>query len=825
VNHRITTVVLAAALAASSVAAQPCAPNWLPLTPEQGTVGVGGVVRAITTWDPDGPGPQSEWLVAAGERLIPNTTPLDIAAFDGTEWRSLGATFSTNFVIRALATYQGRLIVAGEFTSLNGEPVAGIASYDGQTWRPLAEGLSIAGGAPSTVLSLVVHDGLLYAGGQFNRAGTLPAASLAAWDGTQWQVPAFDSNTSLPRINALFSYNNALIVGATQGQALTAMGLPNLTLGRWTGTQWQALTASTANVTGTVNAIETDGTNLLVGGMTPFGSTSLIRIAASNGFITSLLGTQYGPIVAMRRVPTGVAFASIAPQTVQSSMHVISGTTPATYQTGTTPVFALGEFRQNLVAGGNFITISNTPARGIAVFLTDQSWRAIGSGLQPPLTPSTASTPIINDVFSDNQFDYYGGNFLGLAGNYTANFAAQSRSTGQWVQLPPPNGVIQRFQLLDLDGPGPEGPRLVAGMGFGGGNFVPVGIRSFDGESWRDEMGPLLGTPNTSIGILAVTVHQGNLVASGLFSSVNSVAMNTIARRINGTWEAMGVLPVGSTVRDLRVFEGQLFAIGNFSSTLTNIIRWNGSTWLSEGINTTLFGWRLAEFEGRLIASFSGSANGATGTIYERVNGTWRIMGNTDFALPLTVIDRSLYAGYRRWNGRSFQPSVGVGTAPVPRAVVRNLAGDRTYAGSSTASVFFRTVPTPIVTPAFTSPAQVVQACPQSDVTLTVNVTLLPDQQIAWRRNGVILDPADYIGARSPSLTIPLATSQDTGTYDAIGIGPCGGTSSNPITLTVTPSACTPICGDIDFNNNDVFPEDQDVIDFFRVLSGGACPL
>ncbi|MFN7614405.1 MAG: hypothetical protein ACK5P8_04330, partial [Phycisphaerae bacterium] len=30
-------------------------------------------------------------------------------------------------------------------------------------------------------------------------------------------------------------------------------------------------------------------------------------------------------------------------------------------------------------------------------------------------------------------------------------------------------------------------------------------------------------------------------------------------------------------------------------------------------------------------------------------------------------------------------------------------------------------------------------------------------------------------------------------------------------------------CNDIDFNNNDVFPEDQDVIDFFNVLAGGAC--
>jgi hypothetical protein len=30
-------------------------------------------------------------------------------------------------------------------------------------------------------------------------------------------------------------------------------------------------------------------------------------------------------------------------------------------------------------------------------------------------------------------------------------------------------------------------------------------------------------------------------------------------------------------------------------------------------------------------------------------------------------------------------------------------------------------------------------------------------------------------------------------------------------------------CNDIDFNNNGVFPEDQDVIDFFNVLAGGEC--
>jgi hypothetical protein len=34
----------------------------------------------------------------------------------------------------------------------------------------------------------------------------------------------------------------------------------------------------------------------------------------------------------------------------------------------------------------------------------------------------------------------------------------------------------------------------------------------------------------------------------------------------------------------------------------------------------------------------------------------------------------------------------------------------------------------------------------------------------------------------------------------------------------------TPACNDLDFNNNGVFPEDADVVDFFDVLAGGDCP-
>ena len=41
-----------------------------------------------------------------------------------------------------------------------------------------------------------------------------------------------------------------------------------------------------------------------------------------------------------------------------------------------------------------------------------------------------------------------------------------------------------------------------------------------------------------------------------------------------------------------------------------------------------------------------------------------------------------------------------------------------------------------------------------------------------------------------------------------------------------TPATCDVVegCNDIDFNNNGVFPEDPDVLDFFNVLAGGNCP-
>ncbi|MFY7895984.1 MAG: immunoglobulin domain-containing protein [Phycisphaerales bacterium] len=113
-------------------------------------------------------------------------------------------------------------------------------------------------------------------------------------------------------------------------------------------------------------------------------------------------------------------------------------------------------------------------------------------------------------------------------------------------------------------------------------------------------------------------------------------------------------------------------------------------------------------------------------------------------------------------------------------------------------------------------------------------------------------------GATGPVLTITNSTAAVNGSY-TLTVTPvdaslfCGPESTFPIPVTVerfcdsidfnnnfvfpedqdvvdfltvfAGGVCsTAVCNDIDFNNNDIFPEDQDVIDFFNVLAGSTCP-
>jgi hypothetical protein len=170
--------------------------------------------------------------------------------------------------------------------------------------------------------------------------------------------------------------------------------------------------------------------------------------------------------------------------------------------------------------------------------------------------------------------------------------------------------------------------------------------------------------------------------------------------------------------------------------------------------------------------------------------------------------------------------------------------------------------------------------CPTGSVDLTVSCgpgsfdylwQWQPAPGAAWLNviDGVNTDPQggpiQFTATGARTGTVSIQTTGGTGTAGShwekrcivTSAGGCGSVTSNPATLTVLDSCCDSIdfnnngvfpedqdvvdfidvlaggqpvtcdpalgCNDIDFNNNDIFPEDQDVVDFFNVLAGGAC--
>jgi hypothetical protein len=96
---------------------------WLPVG-----AGLDGAVFAMTTFDPDGPGPMPELLIAGGGFSMAGGTPArNIAAWDGAQWSALGP--GTIGSVRALTVWNNQLVVGGDFFSAGGLVSPGMAFW------------------------------------------------------------------------------------------------------------------------------------------------------------------------------------------------------------------------------------------------------------------------------------------------------------------------------------------------------------------------------------------------------------------------------------------------------------------------------------------------------------------------------------------------------------------------------------------------------------------------------------------------------------------------------------------------------------------------
>lgn len=253
---RVCIVGVVSIAGAQSVVAQ-CAFDWRP---GDGEPTFEYTLSAMTTWDPDGPGPLPATLVVGGAFSTAGGVPAEaIACWDGATWQPLGAGINggLNPRVYVLTVFNGDLIAGGDFTSAGGVSANNIARWDGMAWHPLGTGMN------GRVRALTVHNNELIAGGQFTTAGDVAASRIARWDGMAWHSLGSGMGGSGASVFAVAVYNADLIAG---GLFTTAGGVSAYYIARWDGMGWHPLGTGVAGNYPWVTALAVYGGELIVGG-------------------------------------------------------------------------------------------------------------------------------------------------------------------------------------------------------------------------------------------------------------------------------------------------------------------------------------------------------------------------------------------------------------------------------------------------------------------------------------------------------------------------------------------------------------------------------
>ena len=560
-----------------------CTPEWVTTFGQP--IGTKARVRALAVYD-DGSGAA---LFVGGESTMTEAGGVvvnRIAKWDGFVWSALGEGVSggSGIQVSALAVYDDgsgdALYAAGQFTTAGTVAASNIAKWDGNAWSPLGSGVN------NRVSALTVFDdgsgAALYAAGQFSVAGGVPTNSrVAKWNGSAWSAVGSPINGS---VNALVKFDDGTGEALYAGGAFQGLGPPaGNYVAKWNGTAWQAVGGGfDLNVTAFGVHDDGNGDALYAGGMfTTSGGIAVNGIARWDGAAWTPLGTG------IAGVPPG---GLLQPPSVDALATFDDGSGAALY------------------VCGSFGSAGGVAAASIAKW-NGSVWSSVGAGLESSIGgPFAGALVVHNDV--DGEALYAGGLFTfaggtgGLAGNGGVQVNNLARWNGtSWSGLGTgANGPVSA--LLAWDGGGEDA--LYAGGTFSEiGGVLVRGIARWNGAVWTplgSGMSPPL--PGLFPQVLALALYDdGNgeaLYAGGSFASAGGVPAQAIAKWDGNSWAALGsglnASPGGfPLVRALAVYNdgtgSALYAGGTFSGAggvgVSNVARWNGSSWASLGSGTS----------------------------------------------------------------------------------------------------------------------------------------------------------------------------------------------------------------------------------------------
>lgn len=160
-----------------------------------------------------------------------------ICSWDGNTVSSLGFGIG---LVNHLASYQDQLIVAGNFTEVDGTPASGIAAWSGTDWTEFAGGVYFENGSFGVVKAMAASGSDLYLSlGVPGTAGPnrVPFEGVAHWNGAQWTA----LGDNLTDVTTLELRQGELYAS---GLVTLSNGQQTNTIARWMGTTWQPLAGS-----------------------------------------------------------------------------------------------------------------------------------------------------------------------------------------------------------------------------------------------------------------------------------------------------------------------------------------------------------------------------------------------------------------------------------------------------------------------------------------------------------------------------------------------------------------------------------------------------
>lgn len=538
-----------------------------------------------------------------------------LAAWNGSDWSTIDTFLPSPAVVKALAFLDGRLYVGGSLSkTIDGTAYQGVLSWDGTAWAGLgASGLSAAFGGGLDVTSLATHNGDLYVGGSFKRAGGTEVRNLGRWSpgSEQWSGLGSGDAIGLRRglVSRILRYGAVTLT--VHGDALYVGGLftragnePANNIARFdlNGNSWSAIggdsghglnaqniwfmsvhegdvLASGVPTQGGLNRLHGVGRwNPVTESWSPFGSPQgpgflggVNQSAAAGGSV--FVATTSFIIADIDAIDSGFSDAIQAGGLVRWDEQDGAWIPVENQNRDLTNITAMVGSGDRLYAAGSFsVPVNGTSEARRAVRVWDtvtSTWSALGENLD-------GSTSLSAIAVGEDGGVYVAGSFENVWGGSARGIARWDPIDQEWTAL--------GQGLSNSDGEPADVRALAIGPGgdlYAGGRFDTAGggpannIARWDGSQWHALGDGIVDSdPDLAPPVFALVVAEnGDVFVGGRFTEAGGQAAKHLAR-----WDGVGWSVVGDSaesngvdrvwaqtpVRGLALLGADLFVGGSF---------------------------------------------------------------------------------------------------------------------------------------------------------------------------------------------------------------------------------------------------------------------